>query len=251
MSAQTSVELRKILRRLKLSPILHTLPERATLARQQRMPHLDFLELVLQDEVTRRDRAAGTRRAAAARLDQTMTLETWEDHAKVRYDRDLWAELVTLRFLDEHQGLLIVGPVGVGKSHLASALGHIACRRARSVLMGRADQLFKNLRAARLDNSYDAEIRRLLRVDVLIIDDLALKPMDATETHDFYELAVERHRKASTIVTSNRGPDEWIGVMADPLLAQSAIDRLQSTSFELVVEGHSYRQKQKPTLKRR
>lgn len=248
---ETSLELRKILRRLKLSPILDTLPERAILARQRRMPHLDFLELVLADEVTRRDGAAATRRAQAARLDPAMTLEAWDDHTKVAYDRDLWAELCSLRFVEEQQSLLIVGPVGVGKSHLASALGHIACRRGRSVLTGRADRLLKNLRAARLDNSYDAELRKLLRVDLLIIDDLALKAMDAVETHDFYELVVERHRKASTIATSNRGPDEWIGVMADPLLAQSAIDRLQSTSFELVVEGRSYRQRQKPALKRR
>jgi DNA replication protein DnaC len=249
--AEPSVELRKILRRLKLSPILETLPERATLARQQRVPHIDFLELVLADEVTRRDRASAQRRATVARLDPTMTLEAWQEHTKVRYDRDLWAELITLRFVDEQQSLLIVGPVGVGKSHLASALGHVACRRGRNVLMHRADHLFKNLRAARLDNSYDAEIRKLLRVDLLIVDDLALKQMDPVETHDFYELVVERHRRTSTIITSNRGPDEWIGVMADPLLAQSAIDRLQSTSFELVVEGKSYRQRQKPTIKRR
>src|SRR5207247_1930830 len=104
--------------------------------------------------------------------------------------------------------LLILGPVGVGKSHLASALGHIACRRGRSVLMQRSDHLFKNLRAARLDNSYDTELRKLLRVDLLIVDDLALKTMDPVETHDFYELVVERHRRASLIVTSNRGPDE-------------------------------------------
>lgn len=206
MSAAVSAELRAVLRRLKLPPVLDTLPERAVLARQQRLPHLEFLELVLHDEVERRDRAAAARRATAARLDPSMTLESFDDQAKIRYDRDLWAELVTLRFLDEQQGVLIVGPVGVGKSHMAAALGHIASRRGRSVLMQRTDHLFKQLRAARLDNTYETEMRKLLRVDLLIVDDLALKAMDPIETHDFYELVVERHRRSSLIVTSNRAP---------------------------------------------
>jgi DNA replication protein DnaC len=245
--SEPTAELRAILRRLKLSPVLDTLPERAALARSRRMPHVDFLELLLSDEVARRDRASGERRAQAARLDAAMTLDAWQDHPKVRFDRDLWAELVTLRFVEECHNVLILGPVGVGKSHLATALGHVACRRRASVLMVRADHMFKTLKASRLDGTYDAELRRLIRLDVLIVDDLALKTMDAIETHDFYEIVVERHRSASTIITSNRGPDEWIAVMADPLLAQSAIDRLQSAAYEIVVEGESYRKRQKPT----
>ena len=90
-------------------------------------------------------------------------------------------------------------------------------------------------------------MRKLLRVDLLIIDDFALQAMDPTETADIYELVVERHRRASTIVTSNRDPIEWLAVMADPLLAQSAIDRLQSAAYELIIEGDSYRRRQKPT----
>jgi DNA replication protein DnaC len=136
--------------------------------------------------------------------------------------------------------------VGVGKTHLATALGHIAVRRRRSVLFTRADQLFRHLKAARLDNSTEAEMRRLTRIDLLILDDFALQPMDQTETADFYELIVERHHKTATIVTSNRDPSEWIALMSDPLLAQSAVDRLVATTYELVIEGESYRRRQRP-----
>ena len=138
--------------------------------------------------------------------------------------------------------------VGVGKTHLATALGHIAVRRRIPTVMMRADAMFKQLKASRLDNSTEAEMRRLAQVRLLIIDDFALQPMDATATADFYELVVARHHKASTVLTSNRTPDEWLAIMTDPLLAQSAVDRLTSTAHELVIEGQSYRRRQKPSV---
>ena len=113
--------------------------------------------------------------------------------------------------------------------------------------MARAAQLFKKLKAARLDNTTEAEHRRLA-AGASIIDDFALQPLDDTATADFYELIVARHRKNATIVTSNRTPDEWVTLMNDPLLAQSAVDRLTSTCHELIVEGESYRRRQRPAL---
>ena len=176
-----------------------------------------------------------------------MRLDTWDESAAIRYDHQLWNELCSLRFLDGPHGALLLGPVGVGKTHLASALGHIAIRRRRTVHMTRADRLFKRFKAARLDNTLDAEMRKLAGVQLLILDDFALQRLDPTATADFYELYVERHQRAATIVTSNRTPDEWLAMMADPLLAQSAVDRLVSTAHELVIEGESYRRRQKPT----
>lgn len=244
-----SADLKRLLRRLKLSPMLDTLPERLVLARHKRMPHVDFLELVLADEVSRRDRMSAVLRAHKANIDPALVVDAWDDSASVTFDRDLWAELCTLRFLEDANNVVIMGPVGVGKTFMASALGNIACRRRESVLMLRADRMLKRLKAARLDASHDAELRKLIRVDLLIIDDFALHQLDQTETQDVYDIVVERHRRASTITTSNRAPDEWLATMADPLLAQSAIDRLQSAAYEVVVEGESYRHRQKPRRK--
>jgi DNA replication protein DnaC len=241
-----SAELRQTLRSLKLGKMLDTLPERLTLAKQQHLSHAAFLELVLADEATRRDTTSAARRAHTAGLDPAMRIDTWDDTVAVRYDRTLWNELTSLRFLDGPHGAVVLGPVGVGKTHLATALGHIAVRRRVSVLMLRADAMFKRLKAARLDNSVEAEMRRLAQVQLLVIDDFALQPLDATETADFYELVVARHHTAATVTTSNREPDEWLTMMSDPLLAQSAVDRLTSTAHELVIEGPSYRRRQKP-----
>jgi DNA replication protein DnaC len=243
-----SSDLKAILRALKLGRLLDTLPERLTLAKQQHLAHADFLELVLADEVSRRDTNSAALRARAAGLDTSMRLENWDTTAAVRFDQQLFNELTSLRFLDGPHGALVLGPVGVGKTHLASALGHIAVRRRVSVHMSRADKLFKRLKAARLDNTVEAEMRRLAHVQLLIIDDFCLQALDATETADFYELVVERHRKTATVLTSNREPSEWLTMMADPLLAQSAVDRLTSTCHELIVEGESYRRRQRPTV---
>ncbi len=241
-----SPELKALLRRVKLGRCLDTLPERLALAQTGAMGHAEFLELVLADEVTRRETTSADLRARAAGLDPSMRLELWDDTAKVSFDHTIWNELVSLRFVESGHNAVIMGPVGVGKTFLATALGHAAVRRRITVHFERCDRLLKRLRASRLDNSHDVEMRKLLRVDLLIVDDFALQPLDPLDTADVYELIVERHRAAATVVTSNREPVEWLGLMADPLLAQSAIDRLQSAAHELVLEGDSYRPRQKP-----
>jgi DNA replication protein DnaC len=242
-----SADLRAVLKRLKLSRMLDTLPERLTLARQDHIPHQDFLLLALSDEATRRDGQAATLRAQKAGLDPDMQIERWDPSANVHFDRSLLSELATLRFLEANTHVTIVGPVGVGKTFLAHALGHIASRRGYSVTVLSADRIWKMLRHARLDNTYEAELRRLVGVDLLIVDDFALDTMDSAESRDAWEILTERHRSGSMIVTSNRGPDEWLATFADPVRAQSAIDRFTSNSYDLVIEGESYRPRLKPT----
>ena len=169
-TATVDPDLAATLRRLKLGQIIDTLPERLALAKANKLSHAEFLQIVLADEVTRRDTTSASRRARTAGLDPSMILQRWDTTANVTYDRHVFDELCSLRFVDTANNAIVMGPVGVGKTFLATALGNIAVRRRRSVHFERADQLFKRLRIARLDNSHDAELRKLLRVDLLIID---------------------------------------------------------------------------------
>lgn len=248
MTDMIGTELIQQMRRLKLGRLLDTLPERLVLARQQKMPHQDFLLLVLADEVQRRDGAAAVLRATKAHLDSEMQLERWDETTKVDFDREVLNELASLRFIETHHHVGIIGPVGVGKTFLAHALGHIACRRGFSVLAVKHDRLLKTLKHARLDNSYEVELRKLLSVDLLIIDDFCPDALDATESRDTFEVLIERHRAGSIVATSNRGPDEWLATFSDPTRAQSAIDRFHSNAYDLVIEGESYRKRLKPSL---
>ena len=244
-----SPDLKAVLRRLRLSRMLDTMPERLTLARQQKMPHADFLLLVLADETARRDSNSALSRAQRGHLDPAMQIEAWDPTAQVTYDQTLWNELVSLRFLEAHAHVAILGPVGVGKTFLAHALGHLACRRGHAVLAGRTDRLLKTLKHARLDNTYEVELRRIIGVGLLVLDDLCLDVMDPLESRDIYEILTERHRAGSIIVTSNRGPEEWLATFADPIRAQSALDRFTSNTYDLVIEGESYRKRQKPSIR--
>lgn len=208
LTPSVSPELKILMRKLKLGQLIDTLPERLALARSHDLGHGEFLEQLLSDEVVRRDADSAGRRARAARLDPHMVLEAWDEDAKITYDHAVWAELISMRFVDQARNAFIMGPVGVGKTFMATALGHIACRRRISVHFERAEKLHKRLRATRLDASYDQEMRKLIGVDLLLIDDFALQPLDMLETADFYELCVERHRNKATVLTSNRDPSK-------------------------------------------
>lgn len=248
MSKAISPELVTAMRRLKLGRMLDTLPDRITLAEAQDMPFDDLLTLVLTDEIARRDSAAVGNRVAAAKLDPDMSLERFDKSAKITFDKKLFAELCSLRFLQAHRHVVILGPVGVGKTFIANALGHVACRNRYDVRFIRADQMLTLLRTSRLDNSHDAEMTALCAVDLLIVDDFALEPMSREESKDIYQLFIERTGRASVILTSNRDTAEWLRMFDDVLLAQSAIDRFMNAAYDLVIEGESYRPRLKPKV---
>jgi DNA replication protein DnaC len=246
---ELSRDLVRVLKSLKLGKVLPTLPERLRQARERGMDPEDLLLLLLSDEVQRRDRNRLASRAQRALLAPSMVFDEWDADAKITYDRQLLDQLRLLRFLEQHHHVLIMGPVGVGKTMLAHALGHEAIRRGHSVHCESAEKLFRRLKGARLDDTHGAELRRLATVDLLIIDDFGLRAMDALETADTYELVTSRHQAGSMVLTSNRDPSEWLGILADPLLAQALVDRFTNNAYDLVIEGESYRKKQKPRLK--
>jgi len=246
---ELSRDLVRVLKSLKLGKVLPTLPERLRQARERGLDPEDLLLLLLSDEVQRRDRNRIATRAQRAHLAPSMVFDEWDADAKITYDRHLLDELRLLRFLEQHHHVLIMGPVGVGKTMLAHALGHEAIRRGHSVHCESAEKLFRRLKGARLDDTHQAELRRLANIDLLIIDDFALRAMDELETADTYELVTARHQTGSMVLTSNRDPSEWLGILADPLLAQALVDRFTNNAYDLVIEGESYRKKQKPRLK--
>lgn len=243
-----STELRDAIKRLRLGPVLDTLAERITLAEKQAMPLQDFLLMILSDEISRRQTSAARRRAEDAGLDPDMVFERWDKTAKVHYDRRILSELATLRFIEAHRNVIVLGPVGVGKTFIAHALGHLACNGSFQVRVHRADELLRKLRQSRMDNSRDALMTELTTVDVLIIDDFALEPMTREESRDVYQLFVDRNARLPTIVTSNRDTAEWLAAFDDTLLAQSAVDRFKNNAYDLVIDGESYRPRLKPVV---
>jgi DNA replication protein DnaC len=241
-------ELMSALKQLRLGRIAESLPERLTLAQKQDMSFEDLLLLILTDEITRRQSASTQLRATTAGLDPSMRLELWDKTAKVTFDRRILAELASLRFIEAHRHSVVLGSVGVGKTFIASALGYIACCHGYHVKFIRADDMLRRLRQSRFDNSREAEMTALTSVDLLIVDDFALEPMSKDESRDIYQLFLERTGRASMIVTSNRDTAEWISMFDDVLLAQSAVDRFKNSAYDLVIEGESYRPRQKPKL---
>ena len=243
---EVPISLRTVLKRLRLSGLLATITTRVAYARKAELSELDFLELLLQDEIDRRDHKSLGLRLTRAGFEAEQTLEGFDFDAAVTFDRNRVRDLFGLGFIERCEDVIFVGPVGTGKTHLASALGHAACRAGHQVLFLRADRLLKEIHQSRADNSTEKAIRKLLLPDLLIVDDFALRRLDAQQSSDFYEVIVERHRRASTVVTSNRTIDEWIPLFDDPILAQSALDRLAHNAHQVVIDGQSFRSRQRP-----
>ena len=248
MRPTVNPELIAVLKRLRLGRIVDTLPERLVLAEKQDMTVDDLLLLVLSDEVSRRNSAAADLRARQANLDPSMRLELWDKTAKVTFDKRMLAELTSLRFLQTNRHVVALGPVGVGKTFIAQALGHLACTHGYNVCFTRADDMLRRLKQSRFDNSRDAEMIALTTVDLLILDDFAIEAMSKEESKDIYQLFLERTGTASMIVTSNRDTSEWLAMFDDMLLAQSAVDRFKNAAYDFVIEGESYRPRLKPKL---
>lgn len=240
------VDLVRALKRLKLGPLVPTLPERLALARAQQLDYAAFLLLLLSDEVQRRDQQALDRRVTLAGFEERATLDGFDWNAPIQLDRRHLQTLFTLQFLARKEHIVLVGPVGVGKTFLAQALGTAAVRAGYGVLFIRADALLRELQQARADHTLEKVFRRYLVPDLLIVDDFGLHRLSAQQSSDLYELIIERHRRSCFLFTSNRAVDEWLGLWDDPILGNSALDRLANGAHQLVIDGPSYRAKLAP-----
>lgn len=238
----TPCPLTEYLKRLRLSGVMESYEVRLSQARENALSHSEWLELLLQDEVQRRDNTALVERIKSAKFEHNKTIESFEMSRYPLKVQHLIRDLNVGHYLKENQGILIVGPTGTGKSHLAQALGHQACRQGKRVRFIRAAQLLRDMHASRADHSWDKTLKRFITPELLIIDDFGLTALTFTQAEDLYEIIAQRHLKSSLIFTSNRKLEAWIELFPDAAMGNAALDRLTSQSHAIVLEGESYRQ---------
>lgn len=235
------------LKRLRLGGLLPALPDRASHARQAKLSPLEFLELLLQDEIDRRDSQGLARRIEAAGFAEVVTYEQLVWDTPVSYDRARVRDLFALHWLAAKENVVFTGPVGVGKSWFGQALGHSACRAGHRVRYITVAKLLHALHASRADNSFERELRGWLAWDLLILDDFGLRKLTAQQSSDLYDVMVERDRRAATVIASNRAVEEWVALFDDPILANSALDRFAHRAHQIVMEGPSLRAARAPS----
>ncbi|MCR9075504.1 MAG: IS21-like element helper ATPase IstB [Sandaracinaceae bacterium] len=234
-------ELVPLLKKLKLSGVLHTLELRTQQAIDDELSYTDFLFRLLSDEVERREAKQLDLRLRRASFEHAKTLEDFDFHFNPTIPKPKVIDLANCAFVAKRENVLLIGQAGVGKSHIAQAIGHRACRIGHGVLYTSANDMFKQLRAARGDGTYDRKLLRFTGPDLLIVDDLGLRPLRADEPLDLYEVIRERYERGSTILTSNRDHEEIGELFGDPLLASAAMDRLLHHAHVIAIEGESYR----------
>ncbi|AEA25441.1 IstB domain protein ATP-binding protein [Pseudonocardia dioxanivorans CB1190] len=237
--------LRGALRALKLSGMLDTLDARLAQARAGELGHLDFLQVLCQDEVARRDQAAFARRLRRAHFEEQVTLEGFDFHANPKLPAAQIRDLAALRWLDAGESVILTGPVGVGKTFVAQALGHQAIRHGADVRFAKTSRVLAELAGGHADHSWARRLRELARPAVLILDDFGMRELTAAQADDLYELINERAGR-SLVLTSNRSPVDWYPLFPNPVVAESLLDRLINTSHHIHMNGASYRPRKRP-----
>jgi DNA replication protein DnaC len=234
-------QLSPLLKQLRLSGILDSLEARNKEAVQAKLAYTDFLALLIQDEVARREQKKFNMRVRRAGFRSHKTIEQFDFGFIPKLNQTLIQDLATCRFITERANVLIAGPCGTGKSHLAQALGHCAVRTGHEVLFASQTQLLGQLHAARAVGAYDRRFQALARVELIIIDDFGLKPLRSPHDEDLHDLIAERYERASTIITSNLDFPEWGEAFPNRLLGAATLDRLRHGAYRVILDGESYR----------
>lgn len=236
-----SPELIPLLKQLRLSGILQSLEARNRQAIEAKLAYTDFLALVVQDELARRDQRQFAQRLRRAQVLNDKTLERFDFSHNPALNHAQIADLATCRFLTERAPVLLVGPTGTGKSHLAQALGHCALRQGYDVLFTTHAKLLSQLHAARATEAYERKLKQLASIDLLVLDDFGLRPMRSPQDEDFHDLIAERYERSAIIVTSNLDVDEWGAAFPNKLLGAATIDRLRDGAYRVILDGESHR----------
>lgn len=239
-----TIELARTLKQLRLSGMADVLETRLVQAQSEKLVHLDFLSVLVGDELLRRqDRLLGKRLKEAAFRDVNRTLDRFDFDFNKKMNRKLVFELATARFVAQHEDVLFLGPPGTGKSHLAQAVGHAAIQQGYRVLYREAHVLLEELADAQLAGERKAYIERVSTVPLLIIDDLGMRKLPATAAEDLLEIVMRRYERTSTMLTSNRPVEDWGKLLGDAAAVTAMLDRLLHHAHLLKCGPRSWRTK--------
>lgn len=238
-------QLEASLKALALSGMLDTVEARLAQAHAGELGHLEFLEALCEDEIARREAAALDRRLRAARFEAAATIEDFDFSYNTAIPAAVIRDLATLRFIDAGESVVLHGPVGVGKSHIAQALGHVACRRGHTVIFTKTSRLLADLAGGHADRSWETRLRRWSRPALLVLDDFAMREFTVAQADDLYELISERAGR-SVVITANRAPPDWYSLFPNPVVAESILDRVVNSAHHVHMAGRSYRSNRRP-----
>ena len=236
-------QLEQHLKSLKLGGILDTLEVRNKEAIQSHLSYVDFLSLLTSDEIERRKQNRLAMRLQKASFNPGKTLESFEFSFNPAINKKEIFDLATCKFIEDKEHVWFCGATGTGKTHLAQALSHEACRKEMDVLFTTVSKMLSHIKGGRADGTYTGRISKYVRPQLLVLDEFALKPLTPPEPEDLYEVISERHEKGSIMITSNRAKEEWAEVLGDPLIASAIIDRLAYKARQIEITGPSYRTK--------